>query len=215
MSTKTHKHNRYGPLNKLYVKRITETIDKALDHYPRLLAVRFDLRFPDEDRVDCPTHCYDNTDVISRFFNSLQSQVAEDTKRMRKAGKTSLTCDVRFVWVRELRQDEIKHHYHILLLLNKDAYAWPGKIENETSFNRHNVFQMVVRAWGRAIKGTDHKKGSRGLIHLPVGGFYQLNRNKPDFKADYEELTERAMYLAKEHSKDTSDGYRNFGCSQR
>ncbi|HGH7221528.1 TPA: inovirus-type Gp2 protein [Klebsiella pneumoniae] len=76
------------------------------------------------------------------------------------------------------------------------------------------MFQKVINAWIRAIKRTDSDKDFHGLIHLPVSGFYQLNRNNSDFKADYEELTERAMYLAKERSKDKSDGYRNFGCSQ-
>ncbi|PVZ79462.1 inovirus Gp2 family protein [Serratia sp. S1B] len=202
-------------LNQYYAKRITETMDKALAQYPRLLAVRFDLRFPDEEnRVDCPTRYYDNPDVISRFINSLKSQIAEDIKRKRKAGKNTLTCDVRYIWVREHNEQETKNHYHVVLLFNKDAYAWPGRRETGTSFNRYSVFQMVIEAWVRAIKREDHEKNHHGLIHLPHEGFYQLNRNKPDFKAKYEELTERAMYLAKDHSKNTSDGYRNFGCSQ-
>ena len=33
----------YGPLNSTYVERIFETINKALNEYPRLLAVRLDL----------------------------------------------------------------------------------------------------------------------------------------------------------------------------
>ncbi|MEB7886244.1 inovirus Gp2 family protein [Serratia fonticola] len=214
MSTKTHKHDRYGPLNKLYVKRITETIDKALEHYPRLLAVRVDLRFPDEeDRVDCPTRYYAGSDVISLFFNSLDAQVEEDINRKVKAGKTTLTCDLRYVWVRELNKEKTKHHYHVLLLLNKDAYLWPGR--RETSFDRSTLYQMLIRAWVRAVNRANGEETYHGLIHIPYQGYYQLNRNKPDFKADYEELTERAMYLAKEHSKDKSDGRRNFGCSQR
>ncbi|MDW5509677.1 MULTISPECIES: inovirus Gp2 family protein [Enterobacterales] len=201
--------------NQYYARRITETIDKALEYYPRLLAVRFDLRFPDEEeRRDCPTQCYAGPDVISRFIDSVKSQIAEDIKRKRKAGKGSLTCKMRYFWVREINQEETKHHYHVVLLLNKDAYPWPGKRHTETSFDRYSVFQKVINAWIRAIKRTDSDKDFHGLIHLPVSGFYQLNRNNPDFKADYEELTERAMYLAKERSKDKSDGYRNFGCSQ-
>ena len=201
--------------NQYYARRITETIDKALEYYPRLLAVRFDLRFPDEEeRLDCPTRYYDYPDVISRFIDSVKSQIAEDIKRKRKAGKRSLTCKMRYFWVREINQENTKHHYHVVLLLNKDAYPWPGKRHTETSFDLYSVFQKVINAWIRAIKRTDSDKDFHGLIHLPVSGFYQLNRNNPDFKADYEELTERAMYLAKERSKDKSDGYRNFGCSQ-
>ncbi|MGP7540732.1 YagK/YfjJ domain-containing protein [Klebsiella pneumoniae] len=109
--------------NQYYARRITETIDKALEYYPRLLAVRFDLRFPDEEeRLDCPTRYYDYPDVISRFIDSVKSQIAEDIKRKRKAGKGSLTCKMRYFWVREINQEETKHHYHVVLLLNKDTY---------------------------------------------------------------------------------------------
>lgn len=213
MSKKKKKPGKNTP-NKFYVRRITETIDKALNHYPRLLGVRFDLRYPDEEeRLDCPTRYYDKSDVISRFIESVKAQIAEDIERKRKAGKTTLTCDVRFVWVRELRQDEMKYHYHVVLLLNKDAYQWPGKRHTETSFDRSSLFQIVINAWIRAIKRSDFDKNFHGLVHRPKTGFYRLNRNSPDFKADYEELTERAMYLAKERSKDKSDGRRNFGCS--
>lgn len=201
--------------NEYYVKRISETIDKALADYPRVMAVRFDLRFPDEeDRMDCPTRYYDAPDVISNFIASVKSQIEEDIKRKRKAGKTKLTCKVRFVWVRELNQDETKHHYHVLLLLNKDAYPWPGKIQTEPRFNFYSIYQIVINAWIRAIKRDDHEKNHHGLIHLPIRGFYSLNHNKPHFKADYEVLIERAIYLAKEFSKNHSDGRRNLGCSQ-
>jgi hypothetical protein len=201
--------------NEYYVKRISETVDKTLADYPRVMAVRFDLRFPDEeDRVDCPTRYYDAPDVISNFIASVKSQIEEDIKRKRKAGKTTLTCKVRFVWVRELNQDETKHHYHVLLLLNKDAYPWPGKIQTEPMFNFYSIYQIVINAWIRAIKRDDHEKNHHGLIHLPIRGFYSLNRNKPHFETDCKALTQRAMYLAKEFSKDHSDSRRNLGCSQ-
>ncbi|MFS7309335.1 inovirus Gp2 family protein [Rahnella inusitata] len=194
---------------------MSETVDKALADYPRVMAVRFDLRFPDEeDRMDCPTRYYDAPDVISNFIASVKSQIKEDVKRKRKAGKTTLTCKVRFVWVRELNHDETKHHYHVLLLLNKDAYPWPGKIQTEPMFNFYSIYQIVINAWIRAIKRDDHEKNHHGLIHLPIRGFYSLNRNKPHFETDCQALTQRAMYLAKEFSKDHSDSRRNLGCSQ-
>ncbi|MCU6209280.1 inovirus Gp2 family protein, partial [Enterobacter cloacae] len=34
------------------------------------------------------------------------------------------------------------------------------------------------------------------------------------FTEQYTEITNRVNYLAKEHSKDNTDGQRNFGCSQ-
>lgn len=208
--------SRYGELNQAYVQGITRTIDRALKQYPRLLAIRFDLRFPDEEeRPDCPTQCYTGSEVITRFINSVKAQIKADIKRKRKAGKKTLTCDVRFVWVREFNQEGSKKHYHVLLLLNKDAYAWPGKIKQDpdNAFNQ-NVFNMVVQAWIRAIKRDYAENKYKGLIHIPPSGFYQLNRNNRYFEDTYENLTSRAMYLAKEYSKNNLDGQRNFGCSQ-
>lgn len=207
---------RYGKLNHDYVQGIINTMGNALDQYPRLLAIRVDLRFPDEEECpDCPTQCYTASAVITRFINSVKAQIKADIKRKRKAGKRTLTCNVRFVWVREFNQEGSKKHYHVLLLLNKDAYAWLGKIEQspDNAFNQ-SVFNMVVRAWIRAIKREYTENKYVGLIHIPLSGFYQLNRNNRYFEDTYEDLTSRAIYMAKEYSKDNSDGQRNFGCSQ-
>ena len=102
----------------------------------------------------------------------------------------------------------------MLLLLNKDAYAWLGYQQKEVYYNRFTLIQMVVRAWLRAIRREYAEKKYHGLVHFPHQGYYQLNRNRADFNAEYDELTERAFYLAKERSKDSSDGQRSFGCSQ-
>lgn len=207
--------SRYGGLNKTYVHGITRTIDRALKQYPRLLAIRVDLRFPDEEESpDCPDQCYTGPEVITRFINSVKAQIKADIKRKRNAGKKTLTCDVKFVWVREFNQEGSKKHYHVLLLLNKDAYAWLGYQQKEVYYDRFTLIQMVVRAWLRAIRLEYAEKTYHGLVHFPHQGYYQLNRNRADFSAEYDELTERAFYLAKERSKDSSDGQRSFGCSQ-
>ena len=102
-----NKKSDKSPHRAYYVKRINETIDKALNQYPRVLAVIFDLRFPDEEnRLDCPTRYYDAPDVISRAFDSVKSQIKEDIKRKVKAGKRTLTCDVRYIWHENLIRKE-------------------------------------------------------------------------------------------------------------
>lgn len=198
--------------NPRYVKRIQETIVKAIEQYPRIMAARYDLHFPNEENMpDCPTRYHDDPKVITRFFTSLKSQIEEDIKRKNKkrAGKGVLTCYVRYVWVRELNQDEYKHHYHILLLLNQDAYRYPGWIGDDYS----SVLSMVIKAWIRAIRKEHQGKKYTGCVHAPTHSCYRLNRNQPKCASQCQDLIERALYLAKEHSKDKSDGYRNFGCS--
>ena len=117
----TKNQSRYGELNQTYVHGITRTIDRALKQYPRLLAIRFDLRFPDEEeRPDCPTQCYTGSEVITRFINSVKAQIKADINRKRKAGKKTLTCNMRFVWVREFNQEQNGNAYVTLPVLVAD-----------------------------------------------------------------------------------------------
>lgn len=213
MNIKRHKH--YGLMNAIYVEHIIDTVDNALNQYPRMLAIRIDLRFPDEeDWQDCPTQCYSGPDVISRFITSMKAQIRADIYRKRKTGKKSLNCKMRYIWVREYNQEGNKRHYHVLLLLNKDAYHRPGYLTFDDNYDRCTLFRMIIRAWLRTIKRDYAEKKYHGLVHIPYRAYYLLNSKKPYFRQDLQELTERALYLAKERSKDKSDGYRSFGCSQ-
>ncbi|WP_315971142.1 inovirus-type Gp2 protein [Serratia nematodiphila] len=51
------------------------------------------------------------------------------------------------------------------------------------------------------------------LTSLAVGNIH-LNKARNSFEGDYADAMNWISYLAKEYSKDNTDGQRNFGCSQ-
>ncbi|MBJ9516337.1 inovirus-type Gp2 protein [Citrobacter freundii] len=60
---------------------------------------------------------------------------------------------------------------------------------------------------------TDYPEYSR-LVHFPESGSYILERDKPVFYQQYEDLVFRASYLAKEGTKHYSADTRSMGASQ-
>lgn len=197
----------YGPINIYYVDRIEETIEKSLKQYPRIFALRFDLRFPSDTALF--SLCRKDPVLMTRFMKSLASIMEASKKKREKEGARVHDTELRYVWVREVKESA-KKHYHVLLLLNKDAYYSTGRFDRKGS-----LADMISRAWLSAI-GLSHTE-RRGLVHFPSSGGYWLN-TKLDadlYNAVYDNLVIRTSYLAKEADKRSGDGERNLGCSQK
>lgn len=203
--------NSYGSLNQNHAKRIQDTINKSLNEYPRTLLLRADLRLPE---INASMYHVDST-LITRFMTSLKAQIDADLQKKQKAGKRVYPCRVRHVWVREFNQDG-KKHYHLVLLFNKDTYAYPGNYTSTNGEYSHNLAFMIMEAWVRTLHlhTTLNYQQFYALVAFPTNGYYHLNTNSPDFYAQYSDVINRVNYLAKEYTKDYSDGQRNFGCSQ-
>ncbi|MDI3323387.1 inovirus Gp2 family protein [Pontibacterium granulatum] len=210
----------YGPLNNHYQSRIEETIQYALSEYPRTLAIRVDLRLPDQvgslyGSSDDPLIASIRTDsaVISRFFASLNAQISADVQRKIVEGKRAYPCTLRYVWVRE-KNKQHKDHYHVVLLLNKDAYHTLGSYQSSGP----NLANRIRKAWLSALGlYPDTEVGFFGsLVHFPENPYYILNVNDPaQFNETYRNLIFRTSYLAKKETKHYDDGNRWFGCSRR
>jgi hypothetical protein len=200
-----------GPLNMDYMNRIEQTIYRALGEYPRTMAVRVDLRSPVQGDTDMP-RCFATVDsgAISRFFESLTAQLDADTARKAKSRIRVYPCTLRYVWVKEKNQ-EFKDHYHVLLLLNKDAYAHLGRF----SSTRTNLVNKIRQAWASALR--INAEVSAPLVYIPENPIYYLDRNAPDevFIKKLNKLVYRVSYLAKKETKQYGDGFRSFGCSRR
>lgn len=204
MSFNTHNHY---PLNRNHVKRIQDTLNKSLNEYSRTLVLRVDLRLHEFNAV------YFNTDssLITRFISSLKAQIEVNLLKRQNEGKRIHPCRIRYIWTREF-SDCGKKHYHVALLLNRENYAYPGNYRSVNGEYSHNLALMIMEAWVRAL-GLNHSQ-YYSLVEFPVNGYYHLSKNSADFTTQYEVVTNRINYLAKEYSKDYSDGQRNFGCSQ-
>lgn len=207
----------HGSLNNDYIDRMIDTINRSLAEHPRTMAIRVDLRLPcipepnNHIDADSPVHFY-NVDrgVISRFFVSLQAQIKYDQDSKMREGKRVHACSVRYVWVRECSMEH-KWHYHVLLLLNKDAYAHLGNLNIFDA--QSNLISKIRKAWSSALNGD--YDCCAGLVYVPENPIYYLDANNPSNNYVYNDLIYRCSYMAKDATKLYGDGYRCFGCSQR
>lgn len=217
--------NDWGPVNPDYLKRMIDTLTKGLNEYPRLMALSVILRYPE----NCEYECNTTSTVITDFIRSLKSQIKASMYRKKKKGIRIHPCRVRYMWVRELSQNESKKHYHVILLFNKDAYAFPGRFGDTEGVITSSLAGYIMEAWMRALKISNGKPGYLkyySSVEFPKDRYkycsvknkskcyFYLDKNKPDFESDYDEFIPRIEYMAKEYSKPVDDGERNFGCSQ-
>ena len=178
--------------------------DSALAEYPRVLAYRVDLRLP--QGVELPDFAYTNQ-VISRFFESFTKKIQYHQERVAERGY-SRGCKVRYVWSREIGQGG-RQHYHLLILLNRDAYYTIGRLGSD----RVNMISRIEESWAGAL-GLPVDLMT-GLVHIPKNAEYLIDRVKRQGKGDeLDDLFYRASYLCKKATKSYGDRQRGFGTSR-
>ncbi|EIU3493819.1 TPA: inovirus Gp2 family protein [Pseudomonas aeruginosa] len=202
-----------GPFIREYLSDLQRTIDLALAEYPRVLAYRVDLRLP--QGVELPDFAYTNQ-VISRFFESFTKKIQYHQERVAERGY-SRGCKVRYVWSREIGQGG-RQHYHLLILLNRDAYYTLGLLSSE----RVNMISRIEESWASALGLLMSEVD--GLVHIPENPTYRIDRHPRMRKVAWSEhkvlvdelpdLFYRASYLCKKATKSYGDRQRGFGTSR-
>ncbi|MDT4842474.1 Inovirus Gp2 [compost metagenome] len=183
---------------------LKRTIDLALAEYPRVLAFRVDLRLP--QGIELPDFAYTNQ-VISRFFESFTKKIQYHQGRVAERSY-SRGCKVRYVWSREIGQGG-RQHYHLLILLNRDAYYTIGRLGSD----RVNMISRIDESWAGAL-GLPVDLVT-GLVHIPKNAEYLIDRVKRQGKGDeLDDLFYRASYLCKTATKSYGDRQRGFGASR-
>ncbi|SEI02140.1 inovirus Gp2 family protein [Pseudomonas asplenii] len=194
-----------GPFVREYLSRLKRTIDQALAQYPRVLAFRVDIRLPQD--IDLPDHGGTNQ-VISRFIASFNAKIEHNREKARERNHYARDSRVRYVWVREVGRGGMSH-YHLLILLNRDAYYTVGRLRS----NRANNISRLEEAWASALRLTVDQV--RGLVHIPGNAEYRINRNVCLGDADeFPALFHRASYLCKAATKSYGSRQRGFGTSR-
>ena len=160
-------------------------------------ALRVDLRLPD---VPAAT----DAAVISRFINALKARIDAYQKRKHREGKRVHPTTLHYVWAREFGECKGKKHYHLMLLVNRDTWCRAGDYRAPES-----LAGMIKQAWCSAL-GVDVGCHAT-LVHFPAWPAVWLARNDD---TGFQQVLERADYLAKEHTKAHCTGERNFGCSR-
>lgn len=193
-----------GPFIREYLSALKHTIELAMAAYPRVLAFRVDLRLP--QGIDLPDYAYTNQ-VISRFFESFTRRIKYHQGKVGERGYAR-GCKVRYVWSREIGQAG-KPHYHLLILLNRDAYYTVGRLRSD----RVNMISRVEESWAGAL-GISVKQVS-GLVHITKNAEYRIDRYvRHDDEDELPELFRRASYLCKVATKTYGHRQRGFGSSK-
>lgn len=199
-----------SPIDLNILNSLLEMVYDTLEQYNRILAIRTDTRFalshvPGEP--DLPI-CFQREDAqaITRFFESLKSQLRADHNRSKRPGNPTFPS---YRWCRE--RDTSEHpHYHLMLLFNADVYGYLG---NYQELNAKNMATRIQKAWCSAI-GLAHEDYST-LAEFPPNAVYRFSRiDVLDRNSVYWRFLIRLAYLAKTKTKDVYNGYRNFGTSQ-
>jgi len=179
-----------------------EVLAQMLSYHNRIAVMRFELKFP--------VNYSGNTEVISKFVDSLRYRLKNDLKaKSVKRGRT-IHSDVGYVWVKEV-SGERGWHYHLALFLNYDVYNSFGLINS----GNVNMYNRILLSWVSAL-GLTVEEG-KGLVHIPKNPVYKLDRNSETINEDIHAVLCRLSYLAKIRTKPYLQGLnmRFFGTSKR
>lgn len=215
MNYKTNKWNSYDVVyednNESYLSSIETVLNNALYEYPRMLAVRFDLRLPKSYRDDFLDRdlpeTYNTKKVISRFIDSLKAKIKHYLRIKNMEWKRNYSCTLRYVWCKE-KSHSINSHYHFCVLLNKDVIRTLGEYHHNNS-----LASMIRTAWVSALSLDEYQV--KALIHFPENHSYIVNYKNCEYQTQYDNLFYRLSYLAKNKTKTYSHQYRSFGCSYK
>jgi len=199
-----------SPIDGYMFNKLLNMVYDTLEKHKRIMAVRTDMRFAQSHvngEPDLPL-CFQRDDMqaITRFYESLKSQLRADHNRSRREGDRTLPS---YGWCRE-RDTSVQPHYHLMLLFNADVYGYLG---NYQELNAKNMATRIQKAWCSAI-GLAHEDYST-LAEFPPNAVYRFSRfDALDRNPVYWGFLIRLAYLAKTRTKDVHSGYRNFGTSQ-
>ncbi|MDF1822240.1 MAG: inovirus Gp2 family protein [Alcanivoracaceae bacterium] len=194
-----------------YLGPTRSVLDRALAEHPRTCVIHFVARLPYGWRGP-------SGGLANRFIRSLRSQIRFDLQRKRRQGRRVHDCRVRHIWCREFGV-EGQPHYHMAILVNRDAYSALGRIAGQPEPDYPwwleeeevvaNMAGRIQRAWCSAL-GITALEGA-GLVHFPQKAVQLIARGSPMFTEQYARVFRRLSYMAKVETKLYDDGRRNFG----
>ena len=172
-----YKHRDIG-MDTQILETIDEHLQDALERHSKVLVVRFDVRFPEDES--------------NRGFSKFQ---AEFMRKERRAG-----YDPSYVAVREVGEREGHPHYHEVLLVNGNTTRSVHKhIENANAAMNLTLGLEHNEPTGFVHSCTDRKGPLRNGIMIHRDALFSDDENN---------AFRQASYLAKESQKDTPNGMR-------
>ncbi|ART63155.1 YagK/YfjJ domain-containing protein [Kushneria marisflavi] len=197
-----------SPLIENFLERSFFTLNLAQEKNRTTFAFRVDLHFP---KAMKRSSIHNNNTVLTRFFRFFFYEL--------KKANTKYVPSPRYLWAREQVGSE-KPHYHLMLLLNKDAYDSlgvfsPGK---DGTYSRQNLYHRMMRSWLKAMNfaadescfkqlinvSKDHLTGRPWSSILNIENWYAMN-----------DAMYMASYLCKTYSKIINQSTHVFDSSRR
>ena len=177
-----YKHKKFG-MDTQILETIDEHLQDALERHSKVLVVRFDVRFPEDES--------------NRSFSKFQAEF------MRKEGRAGY--DPSYVAVREVGEREGYPHYHeVLFVSGRKTKSVHQHIVNANAAMNLTLGLEHNEPTGLVHSCTDRKGPLRNGIMIHRDALF------PD---DENEAFRSASYLAKESQKDTHNGMRELFAS--
>lgn len=186
-----------GKLNEVHLSKMLDILQTCQREYLETFCIRTDLHLPD-GYIPLDNH------VIERFIASLRAKLNHSESMREKKGIRVHTNKVRFIWCREISQTG-RHHYHVLLMLNKQAYAHLGLFDR----NCNNLYNRICDAWSSAIALST--SATAGLVHFPDNSTMFLRR---DCQKSLSDVFFRVSYFAKHDTKPVGQNFHTLGTSR-
>lgn len=191
-----------GPFISEYLDRLHSTMHRALNNYREVFAFRFDLRLPANHAFN--NSAYENEN-IDRFIESFKAKIKHNRRMAKRENLYAHDSVVRYVWAREVGQQG-RPHYHLAILLNKDAFCALGTFAR----GRDNMFNRLHEAWASAL-GLP-VSAVTGLVHIPDNAYYFVRGDDQD---SIDAFFFRTSYLCKAATKEYGNGGHGFGSSRQ
>ena len=189
-----------------YLERIHDLLIDCLKEHPRWTVIRVDLHVSGSQIIP--------ETVIKRFIGSLKAQLNHVRKVAQYSGKRGYDPMLRYVWVREWSQAG-KPHYHLALLINRDAYFSLGNYSRLNDLEREYDEMLagrIYKAWGVAL-GVDWRVSKSG-VYFPERPVSALRGSGVNALRQLYGVFYRLSYFAKLATKRYGEDGRNFGMSQ-
>lgn len=189
------------PMIENYLGVLHAVLENAVHQYRRVFSFRVDLHVPAGTGEHPDEFC---NSVVSRFIESFKAKIRHNRAVASKTGSYTHATKVRYFWVREVG-DCGRVHYHVVFLLNGDAFNWLGSYQSSAA----NMAKRIWEAWASALDQSVER--AKTLVHFPENPSYMILRDDPDSIAAF---FHRASYLCKARTKQYGEGHHGYGASR-
>ena len=160
------------------LKKIENIMDDMLDKHSKIMTVRFDIRYPDNDNIN------PSSERISDFAYNLKRSLDRET--FEGGHKT----DAKVIHVQEQESSSHPHH-HFAVIVNANAKQ-----------NAYPILEKANTIWKKMMNTSEDglvdycNKYENGMV---------IRRNSADYEEQYDKTFYQLSYLAKVRGKENRD----------